>query len=54
MKTYLITTGFIFGVIAGLHVWRATHEGGLLKPLWIVLILLPAALCIWAFTLLRR
>lgn len=54
MKTYLITTGFIFGVIAGLHVWRATDEGGLLKPLWIVLILLPAALCIWAFALLRK
>lgn len=53
MKAYLIITGLIFGVIAALHIWRATAEGGLLKPLWIVLILLPAALCIWAFRLLK-
>lgn len=54
MKAYLITTGFIFAVITAMHVWRATAEGGLLKPLWIGLILLPAALSIWAFALLRN
>lgn len=54
MKAYLITTGCIFAVITGLHIWRATAEGDLLKPLWIGLILLPAAFCIWAFALLRN
>lgn len=54
MKAYLIVTGFIFAVITALHIWRATAEGGLLKPLWIGLILLPAVFCIWAFCLFKK
>jgi hypothetical protein len=50
MKAYLITTGLIFALIAAAHIWRAFAEHGPVL-VWIPLILLPAALCIWAFTL---
>lgn len=53
MKAYLITTGTIFAIITALHIWRAIAEGGP-GPVWILLILLPAGLCIWAFALLKK
>jgi hypothetical protein len=53
MKAYLIITGFIFALITAAHIWRAFAERPT-GPIWIVLMLLPAALCIWAFALVRR
>jgi hypothetical protein len=50
MKAYLMITGFIFALITAMHIWRAFAEGGSVL-MWIPLILLPAALCIWAFAL---
>ena len=53
MKAYLIITGFIFASITVAHVCRAFDERGSIFK-WIPLILLPAALCIWAFALVNK
>jgi hypothetical protein len=56
MKAYLITTGLIFGLITVAHILRMITEGShfLTEPLYILLTVLSAALCIWALKLLLR
>jgi hypothetical protein len=56
MKAYLITTGTIFGLITVAHIWRIVAESPhLAKDPWFMLLtILTAALCLWAFRLLRR
>ena len=51
MKTYVITTGTIFGLIAAAHVARILDEGTrlLTEPLFMVLTLLAAAMAAWAW-----
>jgi hypothetical protein len=55
MKTYVMTTGILFGLLTVVHVWRALEEGPHLAtdPGFILITLLAAALCIWACRLLR-
>ena len=53
MKAYLVISGLIFGLMTGLHIWRAIAESGSRLLLSLVAII-PAALCIWAFGLLRN
>ena len=55
MKAYLITTGIIFALITGLHIWRAIEEGARMAkdPFFILLTVLAASLCVWAFKLLK-
>ena len=55
MKAYLITTGLIFGLITGAHILRAIAEGPQLAkdPFFILLTVLAASLCVWAWRLLR-
>jgi hypothetical protein len=55
MKAYLLTTGTVFGLLTLAHVWRVLAESRLLaRDPWFVLItVLSAALCLWAFALLR-
>jgi len=54
MKTYVLTTGVIFGLLTVVHVWRAIEERAeLAKDPWFLLIsVAAAALCCWAFRLL--
>ena len=56
MKAYLITTGVVFGLITVAHIWRAFAEGSHLAtdPVFILLTVASAALCFWAWRLLRR
>ena len=56
MKAYLITTGLVFGAIVVAHVARVFAEGTRLlgEPDWVILTVLAAALCVWAFSLLPR
>ena len=56
MKAYLITTGTVFGLITVAHVARFFAEGSrlLTEPLFLLLTVLAASLCIWAWTLLKR
>jgi hypothetical protein len=55
MKAYLITTGILFGLITGAHIWRAITEGPQMAkdPFFILLTVLAASLSIWAWRLLR-
>ena len=56
MKAYLITTGTVFGLITLAHIWRAFAEGPqrAKDPVFLLLTLLAAGLCLWAWRLLRR
>jgi hypothetical protein len=56
MKTYVTTTGVVFGLLALAHVWRVIAEGsGLARDPWYVLITaIAAALSTWAARLVWR
>jgi hypothetical protein len=56
MKAYLITTGTVFGLITLAHIWRVFAEGSYLAtdPVFVLLTVAAAALCLWAWRLLRR
>ena len=55
MKTYVITTGALFGLLTLAHIWRAIDERHLATDPWYILITVAsAALCVWAWLLLRR
>lgn len=54
MKAYLATTGTVFGLVTLAHVWRVLSESALARDPWYILLtLLTAGLCVWAFRLLR-
>lgn len=55
MKAYLLTTGIAFGLIVVAHVWRLVAESTSLArdPGFIVLTAIAAAMCGWAFYLVR-
>ena len=55
MKAYIMTTGSVFGLIVLAHVWRVVEEGPQLAtdPFYILLTAAAAALCVWAWRLLR-
>jgi hypothetical protein len=54
VKTYVMLTGIVFGLITLAHVWRAIEEGPhVLNPWWILITIVTAALSIWAFRLVR-
>ena len=54
VKAYLVVTGIVFGLITAAHIARVVAEGPQLakNPLFIVLTLVAASLCIWAWRLL--
>jgi hypothetical protein len=56
MKAYLITTATIFGLITVAHVWRVFAEGSHVAtdPVFLVLTVMAAGLCVWACSLLKR
>ena len=55
MKAYIITTGAIFGLITVAHLMRVVTEPHVAtEPLFILLTVLSAALCGWAWMVLRR
>jgi hypothetical protein len=56
MRAYLITTGTVFGLITIAHISRIILENPHLavEPWYILLTLLSAGLCVWAFRLLWR
>jgi hypothetical protein len=55
MKTYVITTGIVFGLLTLTHIWRAIVERQMAAdPFFIVVTLVAAFLAVWAGILLRR
>ncbi len=55
MKAYVMTTGVLFGLITMAHVWRVVEEGPDLatNPWYVLMTIAAAALCLWAWRLLR-
>lgn len=54
MKAYVMTTGVVFGLLTLVHVWRAIVERNLATdPFFILITLAAAALCVWAWRVLR-
>lgn len=54
MKTYVVTTGALFGLLAGVHVWRMAVERHLATDPWYLLITAVAAgLGLWSWRVLR-
>ena len=55
MKAYLITTGALFGVLTLVHLLRILVEDPHLAtdPVYVLITAAAAALCIWAWRLLR-
>jgi hypothetical protein len=55
MKSYVITTGLIFGLITGAHVLRMLEERRLATDPWFLLLTITtAALSLWALRVLLR
>lgn len=56
MKAYIAITGIIFGLLTGVHIWRAIAESPAMaaEPWFILLTAVAAALCLWALRLLWR
>jgi hypothetical protein len=54
MKTYLLTTGTVFGLLTLAHIWRMIVEPGIRTNPWHLLTtVLGAALAVWAWRLVR-
>jgi hypothetical protein len=55
MKAYVMTTGAVFGLLVVAHVWRVIEEGVALAkdPIYILITIAAAALCLWAWRLFR-
>ena len=56
MKAYVMTTGAVFGLLTLAHIWRVIEEGPHLaaQPLWVLITVAAAILCLWAVRLLWR
>jgi hypothetical protein len=55
MKTYVVTTGALFGLLTIAHIWRMSVErplGG--DPWYLAITAATAVLCVWAVFVLRR
>jgi hypothetical protein len=55
MKTYVMTTGAVFGLLTVAHIARVVAEGPHLAkdPLFILITVASAALSLWAWRVLR-
>lgn len=56
MKTYVITTGVLFGLVTLTHLWRMIEERRALatSPSYIAMTILAAALALWAWRVVER
>ena len=54
MKTYVMTTGALFGLLAAVHVWRMAVERHFATDPWYLLTTaIAAGLGLWAWRVLR-
>lgn len=55
MRSYIIVSGAIFGLLVAAHVLRVIEEGVHLvrEPFFVITSVAAAALCVWAVRLLR-
>ena len=54
MKVYLALTAVVFGLLTVVHLWRMVAESSSLAkdPIFLLLTVLSAGLCLWALKLL--
>jgi hypothetical protein len=55
MRAYVMTTGALFGLLVITHLWRVIEEEPHLAtdPFYVLITAAAAALCLWAWRLLR-
>jgi hypothetical protein len=55
MRTYVMTSGSVFGLLVLAHAWRVAEEGThlLRDPSYVLITAGAAALCSWAWHVLR-
>ena len=54
MKTYVVATGLLFGLLALVHIWRMVEERPLMTDPWYLLVTLAAAaMSVWAWRVVR-
>ena len=55
MKTYVMTTGAVFGLLTLAHIWRVVADEPQLAtdPSFVLITVAAAALCVWAWRVLR-
>lgn len=54
MKTYVITTGSVFGLLTLVHIWRIFEERHLAtEPSYLLITAAAGALSLWAWCVLR-
>lgn len=53
MRSYVKSTGVVFGLLTLVHIWRVIEEGSRLAkdPWFVVMTILPTVFCLWAFRL---
>lgn len=55
MKTYVMTTGSLFGLLTVAHLWRMIEERQMATEPWYILITVAAGIMsLWAWRLVRR
>jgi len=56
MKAYVITTGAVFGLLTLAHIWRVLAEDAHLArdPFFVLITVIAAMLCLWAWRVFRR
>jgi hypothetical protein len=56
MRTYVLITGVIFGLLTFAHIWRVVAEGAHAagNPWFIGTTIAAAGMCLWAVRLLRQ
>jgi hypothetical protein len=56
VKTYVMITGALFGLLTLVHIWRAIEEGPhrATDPWFILITVAATGLCLWAVRLLLR
>jgi hypothetical protein len=56
MKTYLVVTAAVFGLLVVAHIWRMIVEtgSGTHNPWFVAITIAAAALCLWSVRLLMR
>jgi uncharacterized membrane protein len=54
MKAYVMITGAVFGLLTIAHLWRIIVERHLATdPIFILITVVAASLCVWAWRVLR-
>lgn len=55
MRSYVVATGVVFGLLTLVHLWRIVEEPHLATDPWFILMTIAAAaLCFGAWRVLRR